>query len=128
MIVDCFFRSTELLKKHPADLIYLDRILAPYEIPEGSLLRCYYANITVNAMYHAQILPHLTNPVRHLEAIRAHDSRYHKNLMRNLRYYLIDEEGIRKFAQALRVRDYVQSALSPKQKRDLIEYVRGYYA
>lgn len=125
LVVDGFWRSTELYKKFPADLIWLDKLLKPFGIPDGSLMNCYFANITLNAMYNAQLLVHLDNPVAHLKHLAKIDPQYHRNVCRNLRYYLIDDNGIKNFAQALRVRDFVKESIKPSVARHLVSYLQS---
>lgn len=123
LVVDGFWRSTEYYKKFPADLIWIGKLLEPFNIPKGSVLNCYFANLTLNAMYGAQLLVHLDNPIAHLKHVAKTNPQFHKNVCRNLRYYLVDETGIKKFAQALRVRMFVQESIKPSTARQIVKYL-----
>lgn len=125
LVVDGFWRSTEYYKKFPADLIWIDRLLEPFQIPKGTILNCYFANLTLNAMYNAQLLVHLDNPVAHLKHLAKLDPQFHKNVCRNLRYYLMDNTGIKKFAQALRVEMFVKESMRPSTARSVVKYLES---
>jgi hypothetical protein len=121
--VDAYYRSTEFHRKFPADLIFLAELVEPFKLPPETTLRCFFSNIVVNSLYAPQILTYLTNPVAHLRKVKQADPAFHKNLLRVMRYVLVDDTGMRNFAQGLRAIEFTRESLTPKQKRELTRYL-----
>lgn len=130
--VDIFYRTTEWLKKFPADLVFLrDVLLKPFDF-EGMKLKeltCHFANVTVHPMYYVTILPHLANPVKTLESIRKADEYFWLWVIKWSARYLCEEHhrGIAKFAQALRVHKDANERIPKKLLRELAQYIRDNY-
>lgn len=127
--VDVFYRTTELFKKFPADLILLrDVLLAPFDF-DG--LECrgvtgHFANVTIHPMYAVTILPHLDNPVQVFEDIRKKDKFFADWMVKWTARYICTEyrRGIEKFAQAMRVCMDANDRIDPKKMKALQSYVR----
>src|SRR3546814_7634192 len=71
--IDCFYRTTELLKKFPADLVFIrDVLLKDFDFSGMEFLgmRCHFANITVHPQYFVTLIPHLDDPIAELEKIK----------------------------------------------------------
>jgi hypothetical protein len=122
--VDVFYRTTELLKKFPADLIFLrDVLLKPFGV-EDAPVTMHFANLTLHPMYWSTIIPMVDKPIAMMKSIRTQDPYFHDWVVKWTARYLCDEygRGIQKFSQALRVRD-AALALIPNIK-PLQSYLR----
>ena len=107
--IDIFYRTTELYKKFPADLVFLrDVLLEPFDFSEAPIrqLNFHMANITCHPMYFVTIIPSLRNPLSTLESLRRKDEYFYNWVVKWTARYVCDEysRGIMKFSQALRVR------------------------
>lgn len=127
--IDAFYRTTELLKKFPADLIFIrDVLLADFNFEgmEFLGLTCHFANVTVHPMYFITLLPHLDDPIAELERIKKKDRYFYDWIIKwSARYICPEHErGIQKFAQALRVKDDADARLKGRRRRELIQYFR----
>lgn len=103
--VDVFYRTTEVFKKFPADLVFLrDTLLADFKM-DFSSMTCHFANITVHPMYAVTIFPHMDDVIKSLERIKVADRYLYDWIVKWSARYLCDEyhRGIAKFAQAMRV-------------------------
>jgi hypothetical protein len=128
--LDMFYRTTELLKKFPADLVFLrDMLLPPFDFSGMQLsdVRCHFANVTVHPMYFVTILPHLERPVEELEVLRQRDLYFYNWVLKWTARYICPEfhRGIAKFAQALRVHKDANARLTPEALAELQDYVRA---
>lgn len=127
--VDVFYRTTEFMKKFPADLILLREILLPPFKTEGLTqegIHCYFANITIHGQYFATLATHLDDPVEWLQKIQKSDPRWHMSAVRWTARYLCDEysAAIEKFAQSMRVKSDVNKRFTKTTKKRLAEYCR----
>lgn len=126
--VDVFYRTTEVLKKFPADLVFIrDVLLAGFKLDGMKIkLVCHFANVTVHPMYFITILPLLDDPIGEMEEIKKVDKYYYDWLIKWSARYVCDEymRGILKFSQALRVRDTSLERLEPKRLKKLQAYFR----
>lgn len=123
--IDCFYRTTELLKKFPADLVWLrDIALPPFGLnlknkTDGgniSAVRFHFAGMTVHPMYFVTIVPLLYKKpnefdyrdgvIDALDKLKERDPRFFDWAVKWTARYVCDEfmRGIAKFAQAMRVR------------------------
>lgn len=131
--VDVFYRTTELLKKFPADLVFIrDVLLDGFRFDEVPLKRInfHFANITVHPMYWVTIIPHLGNRViDELEDIRKVDEYFFKWIVKWSARYLCPEHhrGIQKFAQAMRVCKDARERISHDVMPELIEYLNKHH-
>lgn len=128
--IDAFYRTTELLKKFPADLIFIRDVLLAgfnFEGMEFLGLTCHFANVTVHPMYFVTLIPHLEDPIRELERIKKKDRYFYDWIIKwSARYICPEHErGIQKFAQALRVKDDADKRIRGRRRRELIEYFRA---
>ncbi len=121
--VDVFYRTTEWFKKFPADLVFLrDHLLPAFEL-DSFTLAFYFANITIHPMYFISLVPNLDDPIADLDRIKKVDPRFHKVIVKWLGYYLVDDSGISKFAQAMRVQEDAYKRID--DPRPLIRYVKA---
>lgn len=128
--IDAFYRTTELLKKFPADLVFIrDVLLEGFDFSgmEFEGLTCHFANITVHPQYYVTAIPHMEDPIAELEKIKAKDKYFYEWIVKWTARYLCEEHyrGIAKFAQALRVKMDADKRITGKDRRKLVEYLRA---
>ena len=123
-----FYRTTEVFKKFPADLVFIrDVLLPPFNLEKVPLKRLtfFFANVTVHPMYFASLAPNLDDPIAALEAIQKKDPYFWLWCVKWTARYLIEEyhRGIQKYAQGMRVHDMFNQLMDPDVKEELMEYV-----
>jgi hypothetical protein len=124
--VDVFYRTTELFKKFPADLVLIKNLLKPFKLHHYDVrMTFHFANITLHPMYFVTIVPHLLDPIASLEFIRIKDHFFFDWIVKWSARYVCDEHhrGIAKFAQALRVQMDARARI-PNVK-ELADYLRA---
>lgn len=127
--IDAFYRTTEILKKFPADLVFIrDVLLKDFDFSgmEFLGLTCHFANITVHPQYFVTIIPHLEDPIGELEKIKRKDRYFYDWIIKWTARYICEEHfrGIAKFAQALRVKMDADKRITGRARRDLAKYLR----
>lgn len=128
--IDLFYRTTELFKKWPADLVFLRHELLPnFSFKDAPItdISFHFANITVHPMYAVTIMPHLDDPVKWLQHLKKWDPYFYKWVVKWTARYLCKEysRGILKFSQALRVRGDAERRLDKRELKRLQEYLRN---
>lgn len=123
--VDLFYRTTELFKKFPADLVFIrDELLTPFDFSRAPVksMNFHFANVTCHPMYFVTILPLLDDPIGELEFIKGKDRYFYDWVIKWTSRYLCDEHhrGIAKFAQALRVKMDARARIKNKQLPDYL--------
>lgn len=119
--ITVFYRTTEIFKKFPADLVFLrDFVLPRFNftgVPVVSVTMN-FANVTVHPMYAGVLMPHLVNPVEWLEDLKIEDKRFWVWTVRWTSRYLLEEHanGIQKFSQALRTQAGILTMFEDKPK------------
>lgn len=134
--IDVFYRTTEVFKKFPADLVFLrDELLKPFQfMPRHPIesITFHFANVTVHPMYFVTIIPLLAERSRpfdvgsYLSTIRRKDKYFHDWLVKWTARYVCSEHtrGIQKFAQALRVQRDAMTRIDKKTLATLQRYLR----
>jgi hypothetical protein len=122
--VDVFYRTTELFKKFPADLVMLkDYLLSEFDFTDLRItnVRMHFANVTLHPMYFVTLLPSIADPIAELERIKKVDRRFYDWIVKWTARYVIEEyhRGIAKFGQAQRVK---KDALSRIKGADLKKF------
>lgn len=120
-----FYRTTEIFKKFPADLVFIrDELLKPFR-PDPSRITFFFANVTVHPMYFATLAPNLDDPVQVLEDIEEADPKFWEWCIKWTARYLIPEyhRGIQNFSQGMSVHNSFQALIDPHIKEELTEYV-----
>jgi hypothetical protein len=88
-VVDIFYRTTELFKKYPADLVFVRDVLLPGFDMDLEMITFHLANVSVHPMFYVTIVPELKDPIKHLKSIKRHDAKYHRLVVANLTRYLV---------------------------------------
>lgn len=127
--VDLFYRTTEIFKKFPADLVFIrDELLKPFDFSQAKLseLTFHFANVTAHPMYYVTLLPDMHDPIGALENLRKSDKFFWTWVVKWTARYLCDEHmrGIEKFAQAMRTRADAHRRLNPRMLKRLQKYLR----
>jgi len=127
--IDVFYRTTELLKKFPADLVFIREVLLKdfdFSNMEFQGMTCHFANITVHPQYFVTAIPHLKDPLKEMDKIRDKDPYFYNWIIKWSARYLCEEHyrGIAKFAQALRVKMDADKRIKGKPRKKLIKYLR----
>jgi hypothetical protein len=128
--LDAFYRTTELLKKFPADLVFIREVLLEgfnFEGMEFLGLNCHFANITIHPQYFVTLIPSLEDPIRELERIKAVDPFFYNWIIKWTSRYLVAEHfrGIEKFAQAMRVKVDADLRIKGWRRKELIKYLEA---
>ena len=123
-----FYRTTEIFKKFPADLVFIrDELLPPFYSPGcgPDRLTFFFANVTVHPMYFATLAPNLDDPVQSLEDIETVDHKFWEWCVKWTARYLIPEyhRGIQKYSQGMSVYHKFCELIDPEIKEELTEYV-----
>lgn len=126
--VDAFYRTTEFLKKFPADLVFIRDVLLEgfnFDGMEFVGLYCHFANITIHPQYFITLLPNLDDPIRELERLKSADLHFYNWVVKWTSRYLVPEHfrGIQKFAQAMRVKADADNRIRGWRRRELIKYL-----
>lgn len=129
-MVDIFYRTTELQKKFPADLVWLRRNVFPLipgqdEYPLNGF-NFHVVNITAHSMYVATILPMLPDGIATLELIRDKDPIYWRHTGVWLTRYIIGgacSRGLESFAQSKRTADSARALMAGPLEYRVVKYL-----
>lgn len=127
--VDVYYRSVELFKKFPADLVFIrDVLLREFDFREAPIerIRFYCANVSVHSMYWVTLVPSLDDPIAALEKIRKADKYFWMWVVKWTARYLCPEyfRGIEKHMQSMRTCNAARRDIQPKKIKVLQAYVR----
>lgn len=126
--VDAFYRTTEIFKKFPADLVFIrDELLEGFHLGKGTSLTCHFANITAHPMYFITLVPSMKDPIHHLERLKKSDKYFYDWCIKWSARYICKEfsRGIDKFAQALRVRKDAFDRIDKDTLKELQRYFKN---
>ena len=126
--MDIYYRTTEVLKKFPADLVFLRDVVMP-RFANGwvpNQINFHFSNLTVHPMYYVTLVPHLGGPITVLEELRKRDEHFWKWCIKWSGRYLCPEfgNGIQKFAQAKRTGDSALKLIDKRTRDELQKYIR----
>lgn len=127
--VDAWYRTTELFKKFPADLVFVRDVVLPalgVDSAHVSRLRCFLANCTSHPMYAVTWLALLDEPWETLDWIKDKDRRFFDWIVKWTGRYVCPEHhrGIAKFAQAQRVKKDALERIGGARLETLQAYLR----
>lgn len=126
--VDVFYRTTEIFKKFPADLILLrDVLLKDFPLPNLDNVTFYFANVTCHPMYFVTLIPLIDDPVMELMRLKRADKYFHDWVVKWTARYVCDEyhRGIAKFAQAMRTYKDARERIPADRMGELQDYLRA---
>lgn len=126
--VDIFYRTTEIFKKFPADLVLIrDVLLKDFPLPNLENITFHFANVTCHPMYFVTILPLLKSPILELSDLKVSDRYFHDWVVKWTARYVCDEyhRGIAKFAQAMRVYKDARDRIHPVELKAIQTYLRN---
>jgi hypothetical protein len=120
--MDIYYRTTEVVKKFHADLIFLRECIVPrFDWSKSPLrgLRFHFANTTLHPMFYWLVIPHLEwdEWMDHANKIKKEDPEFYKDAMTWCRRYL--ENKPTPFAQAQKAQNDLHRSLTNKQKHEL---------
>lgn len=121
-----FYRTTELFKKFPADLILIrDHMLSRFnfELTPLKTVTFSFANMTVSPTYFGIMAANLNSPLTLLRSMKYTDPKFWIVVCRWLRNMINEEGSNMKFNQARRVSKSIQTMMSDEVRRDLIVYI-----
>lgn len=127
--VDAWYRTTELFKKFPPDLVFIRDVVLPaigVESDSVERLRCHFANATAHPMYAVTWLAAHPDRVGVLESVKESDRRFYDWILKWTGRYVCPEHhrGIAKFAQALRVKKDALERITGTDLEQLQTYIR----
>ena len=127
--VDAFYRTTELFKKFPADLVFIRDTVLPalgVDASHVSRLRCHFANVTSHPMYAVTWLATIDDPTIVLDEVKEQDRRFYDWILKWTGRYVCPEHhrGIAKFAQALRVKKDALERFTDERLERFQTYIR----
>jgi hypothetical protein len=124
-VVDVFYRTTELFKKFPADLVFICDVLLPPFGMHPKQINFHFANVTAHPMYYVTIIPHLKNPIAELDKLKRADVYFFNWVVKWTARYLCPQHfrGIEKFSQAMRVRKDALDRIDPRTLKILRRYL-----
>ena len=130
--VDVFYRTTEFLKKFPADLVFIrDVLLDGFRFDTAPLkaVHFHFANVTMHPMYFVTLLPHLDDPIEEWLAIKEADEHFFNWSVKWTARYIIPDyhRGIQKFAQAMRVKAGADALIPAKQRKLIIDFCKEHH-
>jgi hypothetical protein len=121
-VANAVWRSTELLRKFAADLIFLRDLLLP---AFGTIfeVRCEMHNCTIHPLDFLTIVPHIADPITEIERIRKGDAQFHRYAVRDMRDLLCGGTTNINFARAQRVKERFLEMIDPDVLRELRAYL-----
>lgn len=126
--VDIYYRTTEFAKKFPADLVFIrDVLLKDFDFEGLSVeYHFHFANVTIHPMYMVTVIPHLDDPIGHLEGLKRQDPHFFNWTVKWTARYLCPEHrrGIEKFSQAMRVHKDTHERIKKPVIKQLQFYLR----
>ena len=126
--VDVFYRTTEVFKKFPADLILLrDNMLSRFDFDRTPIngMTIHAANLTVSPTYAPNMMMLVPDPIKLMEEIRVGDVAFHRSACRWALKLLAGAES--KFNQARRTQRAVKKLMSDDRQQSLIAYFNQCY-
>lgn len=128
--VDAFYRTTELFKKFPADLVFIRDTLLPQFDLEGMQvtgLTCYFANLSITANYFMTLVPFLADPIKLIDRVRRKDPQFFKVALLHWLNVLCCADQlyrIQNHSQSMRVHIDIAKRVDKSTVREIAAYVR----
>lgn len=127
--VDVFYRTTEIFKKFPADLLLIDGLLKPFNFENTPIdtIQMHFAGVTCHPMYCLVPAALCDDPVDFFESIRKSDKKFFNECVSWSHKYLVTSRGITKFAQAIATQKKALESLERNGNMHLIDYIKDEY-
>lgn len=126
--IEVFYRTTELFKKFPADLVLIrDHFLDGFDFDRTPLsgMTIRVCNMTVNPTYVTTMLTLDKKPFDILEQIAVADPQLHRNFAKASLGVLDGPEST--FNQTLRTQKAARELMDDDRQREMISYFRKHY-
>lgn len=127
--VDVYYRTTEVVKKFLADLVFLREMLVPkfepyFDKAPLNSIRFHFANLTLHPMFYWMLIPHLEwdEWVEQMERMKKEDNYFYISALRWCRQYMRDR--VTPFAQAQKSADCMKRTLTKRQMQHLRKHIR----
>lgn len=126
--VNVFYRTTEILKKFPADLVMIrDMMLPRFNFTNIHLggVTCHWVNLTMSPMYVGILAPLVPDFVELMEELAEADPRFHSHAIRAMHSYIRHEvinKETHKFNQSRRTAMGIRKLLSDNQVKTILSY------
>jgi hypothetical protein len=127
--INLFYRTSDLLKKFPADLIFVRTLIQTFSgYADGEWPLCvHFANLTVAAPYFPVLFPHIPDIPRELDRIKRTDKQFHTFIVQFASQYYCPEHarGIDGYSQTRALKKFALQAVTDKRTlKTLREYLR----
>lgn len=122
--VDVFYRTTEVVKKFGADLVFLrDEILPEFQLDAAPLstVKFHFANLSVHPMFFTLLAVTDKRWEIHVKRIKKHDPSFYRSILRWSHRCLIGKDR-EKYAQAMRVTRGLEDNLSKVRIQELTDF------
>jgi hypothetical protein len=121
--VSAFWRTVEIFKKFPADLVFLRDVLLP-EFGRINSVTCEIANATVHPMYFLNLIPQLDDPLGKFREIEQSDPRFHQHIV-DATFDQVWGTSNAKLQQYQRVKKFALANTDPKTLKELKAYLES---
>jgi hypothetical protein len=124
VVASVHYRSIEVFKKFPADLIFLrDTLLRPFEV--NGDVTFHIANVTVHPLYFPTLLPLLHDPVATLRDLKQRDERFWRFAVQEAEDLLNDGPRNANWGQGKRVGKHIRTHIEDGPLSELHDYLRS---
>lgn len=126
--VTIFYRTTEIIKKFGADLIFLRDVVLPsfHALQSIDHVTFVFSNLTVHPMFYTTFLAHQLQPITFLKLLDRHDPRFHQGVQKWMQKYLFEGETswVQKFSQAKQTLAAMERLMDDRTERKLKQYFK----
>ncbi len=124
-----FYRTTELFKKFPADLVFIRDVLLPNFGDMPDKLTFMFANATIHPMYFGVAMMSMKDPLAILERLQEEDKKFFDYVIKATSRYLLPEHerGIQKHMQSMSVYRDVNKRIPDKLRDNLVPFLRKHH-
>jgi hypothetical protein len=125
--INLFYRTSDLLKKFPADLIFVRELVEHFTGFKDWEVRAYFCNLTVAAPYYPVLFQFLDDIPAELENIKEIDKQFWGYIVQFSSQYFCPEfaRGVDGYSQTRALKKFALTTITDKrQLRDLQTYLR----
>ena len=125
--VDIFYRTTEVVKKFGADLVFFRDVVLPefnraLEVSPITQVNFHIANLSVHPMFFPILAITVSNWEERMLEIKKVDPKFYGSIIRWSYRCITDEQA--KYKQAVRVGLAIKRELSPKRVRAIVRFLK----